>query len=80
MMQSGIIKHQNQREVFRFIADNFKTQFRDNISADSINSKFYNIEETTKKVIRTKIIEMLNLTKTILFISTFLEDYIFILE
>ena len=80
MMRSGIIKHQNQREVFRFIADNFKTQFRDNISADSINSKFYNIEETTKKAIRTKIIEMLNLTKTILFISTFLEDYIFILE
>ena len=80
MMQSGIIKHQNQREVFRFIADNFKTQFRDNISADSINSKFYNIEESTKKVIRAKIIEMLNLTKTILFISTFFEDYLFILE
>lgn len=80
LMQSGIIKHANQREVFRFIADNFKTQFRDNISADSINSKFYNIEESTKKVLRAKIIEMLNLTKTILFISTFFEDYLFILE
>ena len=80
LIQSGIIKPTNQREVFRFIADNFKTQFTDNISSDSINSKFYNIEASTKKVIREKLIEMLNLTKLLFILSTFLEDYLFLFE
>jgi hypothetical protein len=63
LMQTGIIKHSNQRDVFRMIADNFKTNGTDNISIDSLSSKFYNVETSTKNVIKDKIIELLNLTK-----------------
>lgn len=63
LMQAGIIKHGNQREIFRVIADNFKTNGTDNISIDSLSSKFYNVETSTKNVIKEKIIELLNLTK-----------------
>lgn len=63
LMQTGIIKHSNQREVFRMIADNFKTNGTDSISVDSLSSKFYNVESSTKNTIKEKIIELLNLTK-----------------
>jgi len=63
LMQSGIIKHNNQRDVFRMIADNFKTNGTDSISVDSLSSKYYNVEYATKNTIKNKIIELLNLTK-----------------
>jgi hypothetical protein len=80
LLQTEIIKHQNQREIFRFIADNFKTNTTDKISVESISTKFYNIEEATKKQVRDKLNKMLNLTKTLLFIGTFLEDFLIILD
>jgi len=63
LMHTGIIKHHNQRDVFRMIADNFKTSGTDSISLDSLSSKFYNVESSTKNTIKEKIIELLNLTK-----------------
>lgn len=63
LLQTGIIKHKNQRDVFRFISENFKTRIADTISVDSLNSKYYNVETATKKAVREKIIELLNLTK-----------------
>lgn len=63
LMRVGIIKHSNQRDVFRMIADNFKTNGTDSISVDSLSSKFYNVETSTKITIKEKIIELLNLTK-----------------
>lgn len=63
LMKTGIIKHANQRDVFRMIAENFKTNGTDNISIDSLSSKFYNVETSTKNTIKEKIIELLNLTK-----------------
>ena len=80
LLQSGIIKNQNQREIFRFIADNFKTNITDKISVQSISTKFYNIEDTTKKCIREKLNQMLNLTKSILFILTIVEDLFVIFD
>jgi hypothetical protein len=62
-MQTGIIKHNNQRDVFRMICENFKTKGTDSISMDSLSSKFYNVETSTKNTIKEKIIELLNLTK-----------------
>lgn len=56
LIQSGILKHKNQTDLFRFIADNFKTNITDQISADSIKSKYYNVESTTKNATRLKII------------------------
>jgi hypothetical protein len=63
LMQTDIIKHNNQRDVFRMISENFKTSGTDSISMDSLSSKFYNVETSTKNTIKEKIIELLNLTK-----------------
>jgi len=63
LMQVGIIKHANHRDVFRMISENFKTSNTDNISIDSLSSKFYNVETTTKTSIKEKIIELLNISK-----------------
>jgi hypothetical protein len=60
--QIGIIRHKNQTDIFRFIADNFKTGTTDKISVDSVKQKYYNVEQSTKTAIRQKIIEALNLT------------------
>lgn len=62
--QSGVIKQSNQRDIFRFIAENFKTKTTDQISVDSIKSRYYNVETTTKSAVREKIIHLLNLAKS----------------
>jgi hypothetical protein len=63
LMETGIIKHKNQTDVFRFISENFKTNNTEKISVDSIKVKYYNVENSTKKALREKIIELLGLTK-----------------
>lgn len=62
--QSGVIKQSNQRDIFRFIAENFKTKTTEQISVDSIKSRYYNVESTTKNAVREKIIHLLNLAKS----------------
>ncbi len=63
MHSVGIIKHKNQRDIFRFIAENFKTANTENISTVSISSKYYNPEISTQEAIKSKVIEMLNILK-----------------
>jgi hypothetical protein len=63
LAQVGVINQKNQRDIFRFISDNFKTNLADQISADSVKSKYYNVESSTKAAVREKMIEILNLTK-----------------
>ena len=63
LIQSGIIQPPTQRAIFKFIADNFKTKMTNSISTDSLNSKYYNVETTTRNAVREKIIELLNLSK-----------------
>lgn len=63
LMQAGIIKHTNQRDVLRMISENFKTNVTDSISLDSLSTKYYNVESSTKAAIKDKVIELLNLTK-----------------
>ncbi len=63
LLQTDIIKHDNHSEVFRFMADNFKTLMTDKISTGSFRSKYYNVEDSTKNIVREKIIALLNLTK-----------------
>jgi hypothetical protein len=64
MVKSGIIKHPNQREILKVITDNFRTSATENISTDSLSSKYYNVESSTKQAVREKIIELLNLSKS----------------
>lgn len=63
LVQTGIIKHQNLKDVFRMVADNFKTKNTDSISVESISSKYYNVENSTKQSMKEKIIQLLNFTK-----------------
>ena len=63
LIETGIIDHKNHADIFRFISENFKTANTDTISRDSIKSKYYNIETSTKNAIREKIIALLTLTK-----------------
>lgn len=63
LIQTGILQPKTHRAIFRFIADHFKTKMADTISVDSLNSKYYNVETTTKNAVREKIIELLNCTK-----------------
>ena len=63
LMETGIIKHKNQTDIFRFISENFKTNNTEKISVDSIKVKYYNVESNTRKVLREKLIELLGLTK-----------------
>ncbi|WP_281336026.1 hypothetical protein [Flavobacterium eburneipallidum] len=63
LIETGIIKHKNQSDIFRFIAENFKTNNTEKISVDSIKVKYYNVENSTKKAFREKLIELLGLTK-----------------
>lgn len=62
--QSGVIKQSNQRDIFRFIAENFKTKTTEQISVDSIKSRYYNVESSTKNAVREKLIALLNLAKS----------------
>lgn len=63
LIKVKIITHKNNTEVFRFVADNFSTIATSNVSAESIRTKFHNVEEGAKKVIRSFVIELMNLTK-----------------
>lgn len=63
LMKSQIIIHKNHSEVFRFIADHFVTPSTNQISADSVKSKFYNVEQGTMRNVRSYIIDLMNLTK-----------------
>lgn len=57
---TGIITHKNQRDIFRHIAENYQTSKVHEISAESVGSKFYNVENSTIEAIKTMIINVLN--------------------
>ncbi len=61
--ETDIITHKNHTGIFRFMAENIKTNKTDKISIDSIKQKFYNMETSTKEVLKQKIIRMLELLK-----------------
>jgi hypothetical protein len=60
LVDVGAITHSNQRDVIRFIADNYQTSKTKDISTDSISSKFYNIEPSTIDSTKDLIINLLN--------------------
>jgi hypothetical protein len=56
----GAIPTKNQKEISRFIASNFRTTKSDSLSVESLNSKYYNVEESTKAAVKDMVIKMLN--------------------
>jgi len=63
LMKAKIIIHKNNTEIFRFIAENFKTKSSAQISADSVKNNFYNTDTSSKLKLRPYIIDLLNFTK-----------------
>jgi hypothetical protein len=56
----GVIKNPNQRDVINFIANHTKTKQTDTISQESLRTRFYNIEDSTREAVKDYIIKMLN--------------------
>lgn len=63
LFQNNIMHAKSQKAFFRFVSKNFKTKITDNISVDSLNSKYYNPELGTIELVRQKLIDLLNSTK-----------------
>jgi len=59
----GILDHKNQRDIHRFLAENFITSKTSDISPDSIAAKYYTPEGSTVDAVKDKIIELLNRVK-----------------
>ena len=57
-MESEVIKNNNIRELLNFLAKHIRSKKQDNISAESLRMKYYNIEETTREEVH-KIISRL---------------------
>lgn len=59
-IESGVLQNRNQREVLKFLAQFIRTKKAENISAESLRSKFYNVEENTKETVKDVLIGLLN--------------------
>jgi hypothetical protein len=59
-----ILEPKNHIDLFRLICANFKTNKIDKISFQSVKKNYYNSEQSTINFIRTKAIELMNLTKS----------------
>lgn len=60
MIEVGIIKNTNQRDVLKLISGMFRTKQTDTISPESLRTRFYNIEDNTKLAVKDMVINMLN--------------------
>ncbi|MCV9387891.1 hypothetical protein [Reichenbachiella ulvae] len=59
-IDSGVFKNRNQREVLRFLARFMRTKRAENVSAESLRTKFYNVEHNTKEGVKDLLINMIN--------------------
>lgn len=60
LYEIGVIANKNQRDIFRFLSTSLSTKNQANISFDSVSSKYYNVEHTTKLAVKDTVIKMLN--------------------
>lgn len=61
--QVGIIEHENQSDIIRFISENFQTHKAKEISVESIKNKFYNTDEVSVDALKDHVIKLFNLLK-----------------
>ncbi len=60
MIEENIILHRNQREVLTFFAHHTRTKKAENISVESLRTRYYNIDTSTKEAVKDVIINLLN--------------------
>lgn len=59
MVETEFLLHDNHHDIFRFIADNFRTAQVNDISLDSIRSKYYATETTALLAVKKQLEKML---------------------
>jgi hypothetical protein len=60
LFDTGVLQNKNHSDVIKFISNNTKTRQVEIISPESLRTKFYNIEEGTRKTVKEIIIRILN--------------------
>lgn len=60
LVESGVIKNKNRKELITFYAVYTQSKKQENISPESFRMRFYNIEESARLEIRSTIIQLLN--------------------
>jgi hypothetical protein len=58
-MDCGVFKNTNVREILTFLAEHIRSKRQENISAESLRLKYYNIEESTRGEVRKVLSQML---------------------
>ncbi len=59
LMECKVLKNSNIREVLNFLAEHAQSKRKENISAESLRLKYYNVEETTREEVRKVIFRLL---------------------
>lgn len=59
----GIVTNRNQTELIRFFSKNFGSARNENISAESLRIKYYNVEKSTVSSVQALLIKMVEQTK-----------------
>lgn len=52
LMECDIFRNDNVREILNFLAEHIRSKKQENISAESLRLKYYNIEESTREQVR----------------------------
>ena len=61
LVEAGAITNKNQRELIQFLAAKVKTKQTNQISPESLRTKYYYTDEGTKNVVKDTIIKLLNI-------------------
>lgn len=60
LVEEKIITNRNQREVLQFFARFTRTKKAENVSAESLRTRYYNVDTSTKEAVKDLIIRLLN--------------------
>jgi hypothetical protein len=62
---AGIFTNTNHQELLRFVSTHYTTQRKESISQGHLHSKYYQVDETTKRKVSDLLLEMVKLIKKI---------------
>jgi len=60
LVDAKLVKVNNHKQLFRSLANSCRTQKSENISAESLRSKFYKPEPGTQNMVKNRLIELIN--------------------
>lgn len=60
LLEENILLNRNQKEVLKFIARFTRTKKAESVSPESLRTRFYNVESSTKDAVKDVIIRLLN--------------------